>query len=406
MIATFDELIQDIDSRYRLGAKAGLLVQQTLGLISGQPDGIGGFLNRFQAAGFTVEVASWLEGPDPVPLLGEEVEQTLGSDAISEIANKVGISQGFAKTILGYTLPQIIVLLTQGGSVPEAIPVWAKSFLDTAIPLSASPVKETAQHGAEQIRPDGTEYSGVSPRRASPRREQRFAYGPHAAVALCLFGFAWAAGAYFSSGQSRLYGVKPPAAGTVVPQESAERAEMSRAQKMAEDIQALKADVEALKAAQSQPGKDATAVEDLKTRLDAVKTETAASIADLAGKVEQMERKTQVAVPLAKLPLENAHGKRTTAGRSDALNPSQNPAARGNPRPLGSLSRAATRPQLITNWVVRDVYDGVALVESPRGSIEVAPGEIIPGAGTVESIERRGGGWIVITSRGLVDYAP
>ena len=60
---------------------------------------------------------------------------------------------------------------------------------------------------------------------------------------------------------------------------------------------------------------------------------------------------------------------------------------------------------MITNWVVRDVYDGIALVESPRGSIEVTPGEIIPGAGTVKSIQRRGGGWIVITSRGLVNSA-
>jgi hypothetical protein len=33
------------------------------------------------------------------------------------------------------------------------------------------------------------------------------------------------------------------------------------------------------------------------------------------------------------------------------------------------------------------------------------PGETIPGAGTVKSIERRGAGWIVITSRGLVDSA-
>ena len=62
-------------------------------------------------------------------------------------------------------------------------------------------------------------------------------------------------------------------------------------------------------------------------------------------------------------------------------------------------------PQLITNWVVRDVYDGIALVESPRGSIEVTPGETIPGAGTVKAIERRGAGWIVITNRGLVDSA-
>jgi hypothetical protein len=37
--------------------------------------------------------------------------------------------------------------------------------------------------------------------------------------------------------------------------------------------------------------------------------------------------------------------------------------------------------------------------------MEVAPGELIPGAGTVKSIERRGGAWIVITSRGLIDSA-
>jgi hypothetical protein len=111
----------------------------------------------------------------------------------------------------------------------------------------------------------------------------------------------------------------------------------------------------------------------------------------------------QPAVAQAKPPLENAHGQRKIGGRGDAFDPSKNPTAPGVPRPLGSLAPAAHTPQLITNWVVRDVHDGIALVESPRGSIEVAPGEIIPGAGTVESIERRGGGWIVITSRGLIE---
>ena len=72
--------------------------------------------------------------------------------------------------------------------------------------------------------------------------------------------------------------------------------------------------------------------------------------------------------------------------------------------PFNSVS-GTRNPQLITNWVVRDVYDGIALVESPRGSIEVTPGETIPGAGTVRAIERRGAGWIVITSRGVVDSA-
>jgi hypothetical protein len=63
------------------------------------------------------------------------------------------------------------------------------------------------------------------------------------------------------------------------------------------------------------------------------------------------------------------------------------------------------KPRLITNWVVRDVYGGMALLESTHGTIEVAPGEIVPGAGRVMAIERRGPGWIVITSKGLVDSA-
>jgi hypothetical protein len=219
------------------------------------------------------------------------------------------------------------------------------------------------------------------------------------------------------------------------------RTEVLRAtQEMGEDIRALKANVEALRAAQSQSGNDAATLEGLKTRLDAA----GASIAELAGKVENMQREpeaklsqvterldriehqiagppatasigaasgntvagqpAQAAVAQAKPPLENGHGQRKIGGH-DAFDPSKNPTAPGVPRPLGSLASAASTPQLITNWVVRAVYDGIALVESPRGSIEVARGEIIPGAGTVKSIERRGGGWIVITSRGLIDSA-
>ncbi|MGH6795809.1 MAG: hypothetical protein ACREDH_11610, partial [Methylocella sp.] len=112
----------------------------------------------------------------------------------------------------------------------------------------------------------------------------------------------------------------------------------------------------------------------------------------------------QIAVAPAKPLPETARGQRKIGGRGDAFDPSQNPAAPGVPRQLGSLESAST-PQLITNWVVRDVYGGIALVESPHGSIEVTPGESIPGAGTVKSIERRGGGWIVITSRGVIDSA-
>src|SRR3984893_12697685 len=161
-MATFDKLIQEIGSRYCLGPMAYPLVQETLGLISGKPGGIGGFVNRFKAAGFEVEVTSWLGGPEPVPLSGQEVEQTLGSDVVSGLANKAGVSQRFARTILGYAIPKIIVLLAQRGAVPSAMRASASRFLDSAIPLSSSPVEEM-QHGAEQIRPRRTEYGGAAP---------------------------------------------------------------------------------------------------------------------------------------------------------------------------------------------------------------------------------------------------
>jgi hypothetical protein len=296
----------------------------------------------------------------------------------------------------------------------EAVPEPAAARPRGAnVPMAGARGRDS-KHGAASGLVPFKAAEAASARRAPPRFEQLFSYGSHAALAVCLFGFAWAAGSYFSGNFAPFYAVKPPPTRTVAPQESVARTEILRtAQKMAEDIRALKANVEALRAAQSQTAKDATALEGLKSRLEAGNTETGASIAALAGKVEHMQREPaarlsqvlerldrierQIAAPLATASI----GAASAPGRAAAGKPAQPAVAPAKP----PLENAKGHPQLITNWVVRDVYDGIALVESPRGSIEVAPGEIIPGAGMVKSIERRGAGWIVITSRGLVDSA-
>ena len=417
-MATFDELIKEIESRYCLGSRGGALVQETVRLISAQPGGRDGFLDRLKAAGFAVEVASWFEGGDPVPLSGQELEEALGRDVIHEIAHKAEISQSFARTILGYAIPKIIALLAEGATVPSANPPSESIRLDSVIPLSSSPAAESALQEAEQIRPSKPEHTDAIPRRASSRFKKFLAYGPGAAVAACLLGFAWAASQF-----------------------SAERTEMlGRVQKMSEEIETLKADVGALRFAQNQSGTEATVVEDLKTRLDGVKGETSASLAELRDKVEQMQREsatmisqvierldgalpaapqttdstsqpaasarkqTQIAAAPVKLVPENEHGKKKL-GDPSAFDPSQNSSAPRTPGSFASPLLAPGGPQLITTWVVRDVYNGIALLESPHGSIEVTPGEIIPGAGRVKSIERRGSGWVVITTRGVVDSA-
>ena len=60
-------------------------------------------------------------------------------------------------------------------------------------------------------------------------------------------------------------------------------------------------------------------------------------------------------------------------------------------------------PATLDAWVLRDVFDGVAIVEGRNQRlVEVAPGESLPGGGRVEAIERRGRAWVVVTSKGLI----
>ncbi|MGI3899756.1 MAG: hypothetical protein ACRYGP_03710 [Janthinobacterium lividum] len=63
---------------------------------------------------------------------------------------------------------------------------------------------------------------------------------------------------------------------------------------------------------------------------------------------------------------------------------------------------AAAKPGTVEGWMLRDVYGGVALLEGRAGLREVAPGEFLPGVGEIRSIERRGRGWVVVTSRGII----
>ena len=61
----------------------------------------------------------------------------------------------------------------------------------------------------------------------------------------------------------------------------------------------------------------------------------------------------------------------------------------------------------IEGWVLREVYDGVALIEGRnKRLLEIAPGQSLAGVGRVESIERRGRSWVVVTTRGIITSQP
>jgi len=57
----------------------------------------------------------------------------------------------------------------------------------------------------------------------------------------------------------------------------------------------------------------------------------------------------------------------------------------------------------VDGWVLREVYDGAALVENRnRRLYEVMPGGTLPGVGRIEAIERRGTRWVVVTDKGFI----
>jgi hypothetical protein len=59
--------------------------------------------------------------------------------------------------------------------------------------------------------------------------------------------------------------------------------------------------------------------------------------------------------------------------------------------------------RILQDWVVQDVQNGRALVESRYGSVfDVGAGSTLPGVGRVDTIKRQDGQWLVLTERGTI----
>jgi len=82
-----------------------------------------------------------------------------------------------------------------------------------------------------------------------------------------------------------------------------------------------------------------------------------------------------------------------------AQGPGDRTAALVDPRRAGAPAPTA----ILDGWVLRDVFNGAAMIQSPRnGILEVFPGDTLPGLGRIEGVKRQDGRWVVVTSRELI----
>ena len=83
-----------------------------------QNGGLPGIISKFQHGGLADHVGSWLGTGANLPITGSQLQEVLGTGAIGQIAQQLGLSHSDASGGLAQVLPQLIDRLTPTGQVP------------------------------------------------------------------------------------------------------------------------------------------------------------------------------------------------------------------------------------------------------------------------------------------------
>lgn len=99
---------------------ASALMNQLLEFLkSPELGGIQGLVKKFEKAGLGPTIHSWIGNGKQLPITPAEITKVLGSDTISQMANKTGFSVNEVGQKLTDILPATISRLTPGGKFPS-----------------------------------------------------------------------------------------------------------------------------------------------------------------------------------------------------------------------------------------------------------------------------------------------
>ena len=163
----------------------------------------------------------------------------------------------------------------------------------------------------------------------------------------------------------------------------------------------IDAEIVALKAGLEHNSKTTTGqfnkVSDRLDKVEKAQAEPAAKLAKLSETVDKLRAAQASTTTAAAAPAPAKEVTGTIPQQAAAAAPPAAPPASGAP-PKPEVARLPT----VEGWVLRDVANGSALIESRRGMYEVYAGDPIPGLGRVDAIRKQDGRWVVVTSKGLI----
>jgi hypothetical protein len=222
--------------------------------------------------------------------------------------------------------------------------------------------------------------------KAAPAGKRRF--GAMAAVVALATVAGALGGALATAGIGKLVaGDSAQASAQVSAKDSALEASVAR---IDAEIVALKAGLEhTSKATTGQFNK----ASDRLDKVEKAQAEPAAKLAKLSETVDKLRAAQASATTVAAAP---------AAAKDVTGTIPQQAAAAPAPASAAPSKPEVARLPTVEGWVLRDVANGSALIESRRGMYEVYAGDPIPGLGRVDAIRKQDGRWVVVTSKGLI----
>lgn len=268
------------------------------------------------------------------------------------------------------------------------------TIIDSAADLSAASPEAMLKAAVSGGKPAEAAVSAAAPAPAIAKSRRRI--DP---LTMGLAGAGLALGTLLGAGTAIVAMPRSEGTGIVLAEINAgleaNRLEASRlaiaSDRLDKSIVALK---EASDAARSEAKARNTALTDKLGKVEAV---LGAKIAAVGERVDQAEKEQGARIASLAVQAE----KRPVAVAPQAA------VAKAEPVQTGSIPEVKPKPGIIESWAVRDVYDGIAMLEDRRRRlVEVGTGDSIPGIGRVEAVERRGREWIVVTRQGIVTPQP
>ena len=109
-----------------VGSPLANVVAQMMG---GQASGLSGLVQKFEAAGLSNVIQSWVGTGTNLPINTEQLQQALGAEHLSQLAQTAGLNKDQLLQQLSAALPGVIDALTPGGKMPGA----AGGFLNSVL---------------------------------------------------------------------------------------------------------------------------------------------------------------------------------------------------------------------------------------------------------------------------------